>query len=45
MSKIEKEKQGKIACPRKMYKEFDKEKDMRSILHVKALIAYCNGIS
>jgi transposase len=34
-----------IARLRKMYKEFDKEKDVRSILRVKALIAYYNGMS
>ncbi len=43
MSKTEKE--AKIARLRKMYKEFDKEKDVRSILRVKALIAYYNGMS
>ncbi|MEI8270697.1 MAG: IS630 family transposase [bacterium] len=30
---------------RKMLKEFDKEKDTRSILRIKALIAYYNGMS
>ena len=45
MSKIEKEKQAKIARLRKICKEFEKEKDVRSVLRVKALIAYYNGMS
>jgi len=45
MSKVEKEKRAKIERLRKMYKEFDKEKDVRSILRVKAVIAYYNGMS
>lgn len=44
MNKLEKEKQVKIARLRKMHKEFEKEKDVRSILRVKALIAYYKGM-
>ena len=36
---------NRITKLRKMEKEFDKEKDTRSILRVKALIAYYNGMS
>jgi transposase len=44
MSKLEKEKQAKIARLRKMHKKFNKEKDVRGIMRVKALIAYYKGM-
>jgi transposase len=40
MSKLEKENQVKIARLRKMHRKFNKEKDVRGIIRVKALIAY-----
>jgi hypothetical protein len=45
MSNLEKEKQAKIVRLRKMCKEFEKAKDVRSVLRVKGLIAYYNGMS
>lgn len=45
MNKAEKENQEKIACLREMCKKFEKESDVRSILRVKALIAYYKGMS
>ena len=45
MSKAEKEKREKIARLRKMRKQFEKEKDVRGVIRVKALIAYYNGLS
>jgi len=44
MSKAEKEKREKIARLRKMRKQFEKEKDVRGVIRVKALLAYYNGI-
>ena len=44
MSKTEKEKHEKIARLRKMRKQFEKEKDVRGVIRVKALIAYYNGM-
>jgi hypothetical protein len=53
MSKAEKEKRDtpalaggarEITRLRKMCKGFEKEKDVRSVLRVKALIAYYNGM-
>ena len=45
MNNIEKENRIKIARLREIGKEFDKEKDIRGLLRVKALIAYYKGIS
>ena len=44
MSKLEREKQAKIARLRKMHKKFNKEKDVRGIMRVKTLIAYYKGM-
>ena len=45
MNKAEKEYQDEIVCLREMYKKFEKENDVRSILRVKTLIAYYKGMS
>lgn len=44
MSKSEKENQATLARLRKMCKEFEKAKDVRGVLRVKALIAYYKGV-
>jgi len=44
MSEAEKEKRERITRLRKMCKGFEKEKDVRSVLRAKALIAYYNGM-
>ena len=44
MNIAEKEKRDKITRLRRMCKEFEKGKDIRSVLRVKALIAYYNGM-
>jgi transposase len=45
MNTAEKEYQAEISCLRAMCKKFEKENDVRSILRVKALIAYYRGMS
>lgn len=45
MNTTEKENQVEIGCLREMCKKFEKENDVRSILRVKALIAYYRGMS
>jgi transposase len=45
MNTTEKENHDEIALLRDLYKKFEKENDVRSILRVKALIAYYKGVS
>ena len=45
MNKAEKENHEEIACLRELCKKFEKENEVRSILRVKALIAYYKGMT
>ena len=45
MKTTEKENQAEITCLREMCKKFEEGNDVRSILRVKALIAYYRGMS
>jgi hypothetical protein len=45
MNATEKKNQAEITCLREQCQKFEKENDVRSILRVKALIAYYKGLS